>query len=331
VSPPNQTRSISSFWFACFKAAALCILTGGALRQIAIQTQTPAIDEVANAILFMPCAVASVWVAWSLTARSRSSWLGAGMLTCLLGTCCLARFRIAAYPMLETAPSISGYCSPITFWLGLQCIHWLGFFVIATAIAKILQWTTGIGIGPVDSNHPNPSALSIAKLGLLITCCALITAAYQQWFLRILPGIIRTNDSPAWYQFFPIGSRPWVAGWIGGLLLPFHWLAIAAILGIKPLLLQQVLIGAWLLAATALQIACSKLYFSNLILPDDLSRWFEYSIGQPYIVAAIYVADEPPVGFYLFKALVQFCLVLVAIRWIRSFGLRIAFYPSAIN
>jgi hypothetical protein len=62
-----------------------------------------------------------------------------------------------------------------------------------------------------------------------------------------------------------------------------------------------------------------------------LSRWFEYSIGQPYIVAAIYVADEPPVGFYLFKALVQFCLVLVAIRWIRSFGLRIAFYPSAIN
>jgi len=342
--PDSNTYSPTAFWTECFKTMAICIATGAILRQIAIYLESFLIDELSNAILFLPCTVAAIWVAWGLPTPPKNPWMTAGMVVNLLGISCICRFRIVSYPTLENATYINGYCSPISFWLALQGIHWLGFFATAAIVAKFIQWTTGVGISPTPSPPLKTQPLSINKLGLLITLCALICAAYQRWFVSLSPGIIRTEDSPNWHQFFPVGSRPWAAGLIGGLLLPVHWLAIASILtrtqdppqtGSRTLnkrFLRQGLLALWCLAAAGLQIACSKLYFSNLIIPDGWNRWIEYSIGQPYNVAAIaYTADEPPLGFYLFKAFLQICLVLLAIEWIKKLGFRIAFYNNPTN
>jgi hypothetical protein len=90
----------------------------------------------------------------------------------------------------------------------------------------------------------------------------------------------------------------------------------------------SILLAAWLLAAAALQAACSKLYFRNPIMTlPSLDPWIGYSIGQPYVPWAIAPID-PPFTFYLFKALLQIGLVLIAIEWITRLGYRIGFYRS---
>jgi hypothetical protein len=61
-----------------------------------------------------------------------------------------------------------------------------------------------------------------------------------------------------------------------------------------------------------------------MILPN-LGTWGQYSIGQPYVPLAIYGPNDPPFTFYVFKALLQIGLVLIAHRWMTSLGYRIGF------
>jgi hypothetical protein len=95
------------------------------------------------------------------------------------------------------------------------------------------------------------------------------------------------------------------------------------------LTLRSIFLATWLLVAAVLQAACSKLYFWNpiMILPS-LENWIQYSIGQPYVPGANYAPSEPPLAFYLFKALLQMAMVLIAIGWLTRLGYRIGFYSS---
>jgi len=337
----------SRFWMSCYGAMFGCVIAGVQVRQVAVQIGSETLGEVSNAVLFLPCTLAAVWAAWILGPSPRNLKSSSGSLLHLflmLAVCCICRFFVASYPSCRNLPAIDGYCSPVVFWLTLQSAHWLGFFLVAAGIAKILQWSTGIGVCRLEETACRAKPLSLASLGLIVTLCALAAIGYQRWFISFSSGIVRTENSPAWYQFFPVGSRPWAAGLVGGLLLPIHWLAIVAILhltrrlnvaskhSISSLSTKCALLGLWCLLGALLQVACSKFYFGNLILPEDSwSRWTEYSVGQPYIVPAFFTLDDPPLAFYFFKSAVQIGLVLVAIYWMARIGYRTGFYPDRLK
>ena len=345
------------FWRACFKALGCCVLAGIFLRAVANNSESQTLAEISNMVLFLPCSVAAVWAAWGLCPRTRLPYRDWGSLAALglfLFVACIARFAIASYPWNFQSPGVQGYSWPVTFWLGTQLVHWLGCFVVAFGVAKIIQWVFGIAVFPYgpqpsQSEYHLPGSLSVAKLCWVVTLCACAAFAYQRWFLSLAPGIVPAETSPAWFELFPVGSRPWVAGLVGGILIPIHWLAVIFIsdcsqmLNTNPdrfespnlnrLLLRTSYLALWCLAAAVIQAISAKLYFSNLILPptawsEPIGQWsrlMEYSIGQPYIVPAFQALEDPPLGFYLFKAALQTCLVLVSVAWLRNLGYRIGF------
>lgn len=323
-----------NFWFACIVALFICIFAGFIVRQLAIAWQQELLAEISNGLLFLPMSVTTLWIAWNLSQPPKNRWIGPIFVALLLSVGCTCRFFIATYSSVY-GPASAGFVSPKVFWFAMQVAHWICFLVVGTTIAKFIQWSSGVGIWPIHAPSRKPAALSIAKLGLAVTLIAMATLAYQRWFQSWSSGILGRGDSPAWYEFFPHGSQPWVAGLVGGMLVPIHWLAITAIMNQKyssrlaKLALGSILLAAWLLAAAALQAACSKLYFRNpiMILPS-LDPWTQYSIGQPYVPLAIYTAIDPPFTFYMFKALLQIGLVLLAIQSIASLGYRIGFYSD---
>jgi len=275
--------------------------------------------------------VTTMWMGWNLSQPPKNRWIGPIFVALLLSVACTCRFFIATYPSVY-GPASAGFVAPKVFWFAMQVAHWICFLIVGTTIAKFIQWSSGVGIWPIHAPTRKPAAFSIAKLGLAVTLIAMATLAYQRWFQSWSPGILAREESPAWYEFFPYGSQPWVTGLVGGMLVPIHWLAITAIMNQNyssrwaKLALGSILLAAWLLAAAALQAACSKLYFRNPIITlPSLEPWIRYSIGQPYVPLAIYTATDPPFTFYMFKALLQIGLVLLVIQWIASLGYRIGF------
>ncbi|MFM7516640.1 MAG: hypothetical protein ACKO3V_06840 [Pirellula sp.] len=321
-----------NFWLASFLALILCIVVGFFVRQLAIAWQQEFLAEVSNGLLFLPMSVTTLWIAWNLSQPPKNRWIGPILIAMLLSVSCTCRFLIATSSSIN-GPASTGFVSPRVFWFAMQAAHWVCFLLVGVTIAKFIQWAAGVGIWPIHAPSRKPATLSIAKLGLAVTLIAIATLAYQRWFQSWSSGILAREDSPTWYEFFPFRSQPWVTGLVGGTLVPIHWLAITAIINQKyssklaKLTLGSIFLAAWMLVAAVLQAACSKLYFHNLILLPNLDPWIQYSIGEPYVPWTIAPID-PPFTSYMFKALLQICLVLIAIEWITRLGYRIGFYRS---
>ena len=359
MSEPQKSDSNRKFLLASCVLAGSCILSGAAVRQLAILLESPFAAELSNAILFAPCSLATIWIAWRTKATCRPSWLGMPLIAIGLILCFLARYQIAlganAGANAIAGPDVPGYCSSQSFWIAMQAAHWLVFLAAGALVAKILQWGTGIGIWSIRSasQDTKPGSLSLAKLLALTLLSAGLIAAYQRWVLAWLPDLIGTESKPTWYQFFPVGSRPWVAGLLGGLLLPIHWLAIASILILlgrnrhRNIPLCVVLLGAWCLVAACLQAVCSSLYFYSMSpswIPNGSgaswpsnswsgARWVEYSIGIPYNISlygqgsgGLAGTEQKQFWFYCLRGLVQTCLVTLAILGLHRLGLRVGFY-----
>jgi hypothetical protein len=352
VTDPQKSDPIRKILLASCIAAGFCILSGAAVRQLAIVLESPIAAELSNAILFAPCSLATIWIAWRTQATCKPSWLGMPLIAIGLILCFLARYQIAlggnAGANSIAGPDVPGYCSSQSFWIAMQAAHWLVFLAAGALVAKVLQWSTGIGIWSIRSVSPDtePGSLSLAKLLALTLLCAGLIAAYQRWVLAWPP--ISTVTKPTWYQYFPVGSRPWVAGLLGGLLLPIHWFAIASILKLlgrnrhRNIPLCVVLLGAWCLVAACLQAGCSSLYFYPMspswILDGSSAswswaRWVEYSIGLPYNIPLYGLGSGGSAGteqkqfwFYCVRGLVQTCLVTLAILGLNRLGLRVGFY-----
>ena len=330
------------------------------MRQLALALESPLAAELSNAILFAPCSLAAIWIAWRTKPTCRPSWLGAPLIAIGLILCFLARYQIAlganAGANSIAGPDVPGYCSSQSFWIAMQAAHWLVFLAAGALVAKVLQWSTGIGIWSIRSDSPDtePGSLSLAKLLALTLLCAGLIAAYQRWVLAWLPDLISTELKPTWYQFFPVGSRPWVAGLLGGLLVPIHWLAIASILILlgrnrhRNIPLCVVLLGAWCLVAACLQVGCSSLYFYSMspswIIPNGSgdswsgARWVEYSIGIPYNIAlygqgpgGLAGTEQKQFWFYCLRGLIQTCFVTLAILGLDRLGLRVGFYGERVS
>jgi hypothetical protein len=330
----QPTASPKNFWIASLCTLILCILFGLIVRQLAIAWQQEFLAEISNGLLFLPMSVTTLWIAWNLSQPPKIRWIEPILVAMLLSVSCTSRFLIATASSLS-GPSNPEFVSPRTFWFAVQVAHWLCFLVVGVTIAKSIQWFTGVGIWPTRAPSRKPASLSIAKIGLLVTLIAMASLAYQRWFQSWSNGILAIEDPPAWYEFFPHGSKPWATGLVGGLLVPIHWLAITAILNhnysscLAKLTLRSVYLATWMLVAAVLQGACSKLYFWNpIMIMPSLENWIRYSIGQPYVPLANYAMPEPPLAFYLFKSLLQIGLVLIAIGWITRRGYRIGFYGS---
>lgn len=341
-----------SVWLWSLFGIGTCILAGAAVRQIAIQLESPIAAELSNAVLFTPCSLAAIWIGWRTESTYKPFWLGPCLIAMALTICFLARYQIAVGANSIAGPTVSGYCSSQSFWVAMQAAHWLVFLAAGGLVAKVLQWTTRIGIW---SNHGDdlqnrepgnrePGALSLAKLLALMTLCAVLIAAYQRWVLAWSPGLTRTYSSPTWFQLFPVGSRPWVAGLLGGLLLPIHWLAIASILNLfgrdrtRNVPLCVGLLGTWCLVAACLQAGCSELYFPNAIEPlepsqpaETLARWVEYSIGRPYTGISFAGIEKTPFWFYCLRSVLQSCLVNLGILWLWGLGMRVGFYRDRLG
>ena len=360
MSEPQKSDSNRKFLLASCVLAGSCILSGAAVRQLAILLESPFAAELSNAILFAPCSLAAIWIAWRTKATCRPSWLGMPLIAIGLILCFLARYHIAlgakAGANAIAGPDVPGYCSSQSFWIAMQAAHWLVFLAAGALVAKILQWGTGIGIWSIRSasQDTEPGSLSLAKLLALTLLSAGLIAAYQRWVLAWLPDLIGTESKPTWYQFFPVGSRPWVAGLLGGLLLPIQWLAIASILILlgrnrhRNIPLCVVLLGAWCLVAACLQAVCNSLYFHSMspswIIPNGSgdgwswaswsgARWVEYSIGIPYNISlygqgsgGLAGTEQKQFWFYCLRGLVQTCLVTLAILGLQRLGLRVGFY-----
>jgi len=374
VSEPQKSDPNHKFLLACSIVAGSCIVSGAAMRQLALALESPLAAELSNAILFAPCSLVTIWIAWRTKPTCRPSWLGAPLIAIGLILCFLARYQIAlganAVANTIAGPSIPGYCSSQSFWIAMQAAHWLVFLAAGALVAKVLQWGTGIGIWSIRSvsHDAKPGALSLAKLLALTILCAGLIAAYQRWVLAWLPDLISTESKPTWYQFFPVGSRPWVAGLLGGLLVPIHWLAIASILILlgrnrhRNIPLCVVLLGAWCLVAACLQAVCSSLYFysmspswiltgsgaswSGASWPSNSwpsnswsgARWVEYSIGIPYNIAlysqgsgGLAGTEQKQFWSYCLRGLIQTCFVTLAILGLDRLGLRVGFYGERVS
>jgi hypothetical protein len=362
VTDPQKSDPIRKILLASCIVAGFCILSGAAVRQLAIVLESPIAAELSNAILFAPCSLATIWIAWRTQATCKPSWLGMPLIAIGLILCFLARYQIAlganAGANSIAGPDVPGYCSSQSFWIAMQAAHWLVFLAAGALVAKVLQWSTGIGIWSIRSVSPDtaPGSLSLAKLLALTLLCAGLIAAYQRWILAWLPDLIGTESKLTWYQFFPVGSRPWVAGLLGGLLLPVHWFAIASILQLlgrnrhRNIPLCVVLLGAWCLVAGCLQAGCSSLYFYSMSpswIPNGFwanwsenswsgARWVEYSIGIPYNIPRYGLGSGGSAGteqkqfwFYCLRGLVQTCIVTLAILGLNRLGLRAGFYRNS--
>ena len=361
MTDPQKSDPIRKILLASCIVAGSCILSGAAVRQLAIVLESPIAAELSNAILFAPCSLATIWIAWRTQATCKPTWLGMPLIAIGLILCFLARYQIAlggnAGANSISGPDFPDYCTRQSFWIAMQAAHWLVFLAAGALVAKVLQWSTGIGIWSIRSVSPDtePGSLSLAKLLALTLLCAGLIAAYQRWVLAWFPDLIGTESKPTWYQFFPVGSRPWVAGLLGGLLLPIHWFAIASILKLlgrnrhRNIPLCVVLLGAWCLVAACLQAGCSSLYFHSMSpswILDGLysaswsgARWVEYSVGIPYNIPRYSLIPRYGLGsggsagieqkqfwFYCLRGFVQTCLVTLAILGLNRLGLRVGFY-----
>ena len=350
VTDPQKSDPIRKILLASCIVAGSCILSGAAVRQLAIVLESPIAAELSNAILFAPCSLATIWIAWRTQATCKPTWLGMPLIAIGLILCFLARYQIAlggnAGANSISGPDFPDYCTRQSFWIAMQAAHWLVFLAAGALVAKVLQWSTGIGIWSIRSVSPDtePGSLSLAKLLALTLLCAGLIAAYQRWVLAWPP--ISTVTKPTWYQYFPEGSRPWVAGLLGGLLLPIHWFAIASILKLlgrnrhRNIPLCVVLLGAWCLVAACLQAGCSSLYFYPMspswILDWSGARWVAYSVGIPYNIQYIprfsldsgssAGTEQNQFWFYCLRGLVQTCLVTLAVLGLNRLGLRVGFY-----
>ena len=131
MTDPQKSDPIRKILLASCIVAGFCILSGAALRQLAVLLQSPIAAELSNAILFAPCSLATIWIAWRTQATCKPSWLGMPLIAIGLILCFLARYQIAlganAGANSIAGPDVPGYCSSQSFWIAMQAAHWLVF------------------------------------------------------------------------------------------------------------------------------------------------------------------------------------------------------------
>ena len=314
---------------------------GAFFHAVAVHFSSPLANDFSNALLFLPATLATMWLGWR---RFSSNSL---LVALPLAISFYVRFQVSWWETdFATIRTTNRFLPPRDFLFNLQLAHWLLFLTAGAFVARTLQWGLKVGIWRKQQTantalqEPPPAPLSLLRWMIIMTVIALGSLLYQTWYRSF-----HVVGSPAWHELFPVGSRAWAAGLIGGLLIPIHWLAIAWVLAPnadsrKPssataslflFFKIAILLCAWCAIATLLRHASNHLYFYNptFFIPAEdaegtmASRWILYSLGLPFIPAVDRRWDAVPWQTEAVQATIQTALTVASIRWIAKMGFRV--------
>lgn len=388
-------------WQAIFGTLSLLgvLVASALLRKLAEAYESAPMADFSTALLFTPCTLAALTLGWrTWPSLPWKLLLGIALLLAVAFPCRMA----IAVPDLWNPPKAAS--AQASYWWQVTLLHWCLFMMAAITTSRALQWITGFGIWPISQVYPSktnpPAPLTLGRMLILLILFAVAAGLYQAW-VRVwypnivvapgspselwgnLPGTVSPDQSsfgvagnpasqkaaypvgpPTWYQWFPIDAMPWANGLIGGLLIPFHWLFLAWVLGfaksihrnVRRLIIPSLL--AWVLVAAGLRIATTKLYFNHRIMwgadiaistewaggeQDWFGRtihsvrvwlysWIDLTLGIPWgVLGSQQNWDTRAISYQVMQGAIQVGLTILSIYWLRALGYRVGPYETSTS
>jgi hypothetical protein len=299
-------------------------IAGGVGRALAVVLQSQLLASLSSICLFAPIPMITLWLAWR-TQQDRRDWIWA-----------LASI-VASFLVWNTIMLAGASSDAIRHALANNAVHWLLFLAFGFAVGTCLQWLTGIGIWRSYSNvislkEPKPSKLTLKRLLGLTVSAAILIFAYQTWMRQTmvngfdppeLPLFRFSPSNPRWYEWFPIQSKLWVSGAIGGCLTPVHWMALASIQRLRSL--RGICIVAWIGVTAGVRWVSDCIYWDSQTIPWerllDSDDTFAILPPQLFPVATDFLSD---CWRFSLEASMQTAVTLVTIHWLSINGFRIS-------
>ena len=296
-------------------------------------------DEVArlaSMILFAPVPVVAIWFGWRTRWRV-ADWIAAS-LSLVLG------FLVWNSVMLQGL----GDPSQLREVILRNASHWILFLVAGVTTARWIQWVSRIGIWSVagsaeagsaeacsteagsgeigsgeigSGEEPEAKPLSVIRLMgitatvavLAVACRVIFGASIEEASPWVEMGF--PNGPTHWYTWFPLSSKIWVSGAIGGLLVGIHWFAIVGIL--KSGSYRMAGLVLWIVVAAGLRWSANQIYWDTTLPPILSDRGLPPLFGHP--------ASRPvPIAIQMIiEASLQTIITCASVYWLRGCGYRI--------
>ncbi|MBM3963545.1 MAG: hypothetical protein FJ308_00530 [Planctomycetes bacterium] len=266
-------------------------------------------DEVArlaSMILFAPAPIVAIWFGWRTRLRFED-WLVAS-LSILVG------FLVWNSVMLQ------GLNDPVQFRevVSKNAVHWFLFLIVGTATARSIQWASRIGIWSMVScdDEPETKALSVIRLMGITATVAVFAVSYRAIFHASLEEAkswiyMGAPSGPMhWYSWFPLRSKIWVSGAIGGVLIGFHWYAVVVILRLGSYRMPGLVL--WSIAVAGLRWSANQIYWGEIPIWIDLPITIDLDFRPSQIAIQMLV-----------EGTLQTLITCVSIYGLRGCGFRI--------
>lgn len=257
-------------------------------------------------ILFAPAPIVAIWFGWRTRLRFED-WLVAS-LSILVG------FLVWNSVMLQ------GLNDPVQFRevVSKNAVHWFLFLIVGTATARSIQWASRIGIWSMVScdDEPETKALSVIRLMGITATVAVFAVSYRAIFHASLEEAkswiyMGAPSGPMhWYSWFPLRSKIWVSGAIGGVLIGFHWYAVVVILRLGSYRMPGLVL--WSIAVAGLRWSANQIYWGEIPIWIDLPITIDLDFRPSQIAIQMLV-----------EGTLQTLITCVSIYGLRGCGFRI--------
>lgn len=270
-------------------------------------------DEVArlaSMILFAPAPIVAIWFGWRTRLRF-ADWI-VGSLSLLVG------FLVWNGVMLQGLDDPSQLREVVP----KNAIHWSLFLLVGATTARWIQWVSRIGIWSTvgSDEEPETKALSVIRLMGITATVAVLAVSYRVIFNASIeeskPWVDMgfPNGPTHWYSWFPLRSKIWVSGAIGGLLIAIHWFAIVGILGSGSYRMAGLVL--WIVVAAGLRWSANQIYWGEIPI-----YWGEKPIlsdlgASAFLPAQIAIQT-------LVEGTLQTLITCASIYWLRGMDYRI--------
>ena len=275
-------------------------------------------DEVArlaSMVLFAPVPATAIWLGWRTRWRI-ADWLVAAF-SLLIG------FLVWNGIMLQGL----GNPSQLREVISLNALHWVLFVLAGATTARWIQWVSRIGVWSMagSDEEPETKALSVIRLMGITAAVAALAVSYRvilnasieeakPWVEMGFP-----NGPTPWYSWFPLRSKIWVSGAVGGLLIGVHWFAIVGILRSGSYRMAGLVL--WIVVAAGLRWCANQIYWGETPILIDLG--FQPLGGTP-AYRPTQIALQMQIAFQmLIEGAVQTLITCASIYWMRCCGYRI--------
>jgi hypothetical protein len=275
-------------------------------------------DEVArlaSMILFAPVPVVSIWFGW------RTRWR--------IADCLAAAFSLLLGFIVWNGIMLQGLGNPsqLREVISLNALHWVLFVLAGATTARWIQWVSRIGIWSmaVSDEEPETKALSVIRLMGITAAVAALAVSYRVIFNASIeeakPWVDMgfPNGATHWYSWFPLRSKIWVSGAIGGLLIGVHWFAIVGILRSGSYRMAGLVL--WIVVAAGLRWSANQIYWGEIPILGDgpilIDLGFQ-SLSGSLAFLPVQIAIQT-----LVEGTLQTLITCASIYWLRGLGYRI--------